>query len=239
MDIANFRAVFNCRHAVLPVIHVQHAAQAVRNAQRAMSAGADGIFLINHSITPTHLLTAWRAVVEALGDSAWVGLNILGVHPDTLFADLPKPLDGVWVDNALITDGPEQPDADRVRDAQKRGGWQPRQLYFGGVAFKYQTAVAWDDLATTAKAAAQYVDVVTTSGSATGQAASPDKLRVMKEAIGDTPLAIASGITPENVEHFLPYADAFLVATGISTSFVELDEARTRALVNRVRRYDA
>jgi predicted TIM-barrel enzyme len=223
----------------LPVIHVQHASQAIRNAQRAMAAGADGVFLINHSITPTHLLTTWRAVVDALGGGAWVGLNILGVHPKVLFADLPRDLGGVWVDNALITEGAEQSDAERVRDAQKQAGWQPPQLYFGGVAFKYQTAVAWEDLASTARTAARYVDVVTTSGSATGKAASPDKLRVMKEAIGETPLAIASGITPENVEHFLPFADAFLVATGISTSFVELDEARTRALVDRVRSYAA
>ena len=199
-----------------------------------MNAGADGVFLINHSITPEHLFAARRAVIEALG-TAWVGLNVLGVHPKVLFAGLPPHLPGVWVDNALITDDPQQPDAERVRETQKRAGWSAPQLYFGGVAFKYQTAVAWNDLAPTAQAAAKYVDVVTTSGSGTGSAPSPDKLRVMKEAIGDTPLAIASGITPENVEHFLPFADAFLVATGISTSFVELDEARTRALVDRVR----
>ena len=54
---------------------------------------------------------------------------------------------------------------------------------------------------------------------------------------GDTPLAIASGITPENVEVYLPFADSFLVATGISRSFTELDPSKVRMLVQRVRSY--
>ena len=60
----------------------------------------------------------------------------------------------------------------------------------------------------------------------------------MKHAIGDSPLAIASGITLENVSQYLPIADCFLVATGISESFFELDPVRTRELVTVVDRFD-
>lgn len=80
------------------------------------------------------------------------------------------------------------------------------------------------------------MDVVTTSGPGTGKAAAVEKIRTMKEALGDFPLAIASGITPENVSDYLPYADCFLVATGISRNFEQLDPARTHALVEAVRR---
>jgi hypothetical protein len=41
--------------------------------------------------------------------------------------------------------------------------------------------------------------------------------RPLKRALGDWPLAIASGITPENVGEYLPVADCFLVATGSAT----------------------
>jgi predicted TIM-barrel enzyme len=57
----------------------------------------------------------------------------------------------------------------------------------------------------------------------------------MKRAIGDAPLAIASGVTPENVPDYLPWADCFLVATGISYTFDELDPDRVRDLVQVVR----
>jgi len=60
----------------------------------------------------------------------------------------------------------------------------------------------------------------------------------MKAALGDAPLAVASGITPENVSRHLPFADCFLVATGISRSFIELDPSRARKLVERVRSFE-
>lgn len=83
-----------------------------------------------------------------------------------------------------------------------------------------------------------FKDVVTTSGAGTGIAASVEKIRRMKTALGDFPLAIASGITPENVVDYLPYSDCYLAATGISKSFEELDPLLVRRLVNTVRSFD-
>ena len=60
----------------------------------------------------------------------------------------------------------------------------------------------------------------------------------MHEALEGAPLAIASGITPENVGDFLPYASAFLVATGISRNFHDLDPRRVARLVGVVRAHD-
>ncbi len=57
----------------------------------------------------------------------------------------------------------------------------------------------------------------------------------MKEAIGDSPLAIASGIRPDNVTDYLDCADCFLVATGISRTWTDLDPALTAELVTKVR----
>jgi predicted TIM-barrel enzyme len=56
----------------------------------------------------------------------------------------------------------------------------------------------------------------------------------MKKALGDCPLAIASGITPENVADYLEVADCFLVATGINASWTELDPLLVRKLVQTV-----
>jgi predicted TIM-barrel enzyme len=60
------------------------------------------------------------------------------------------------------------------------------------------------------------------------------KIQAMKLALGDSPLAIASGITPENIRRYLPHADAFLVATGISRSFTELDPEKLKTLMRHV-----
>ena len=219
---------------VLPVIHVADEAQALRNARLAYEAGADGVFLINHHITWTQLLAIHSSVVATFPDW-WLGVNCLDLDPKAVFSAVTSRVGGVWTDHAMIDEErQEQPLAEAVSAARQQSAWQG--LYFGGVAFKYQRQV--DDLRAAGKMARRYMDVITTSGSGTGIAAHIEKIRVLKEAVGEFPLAIASGITPANVKDYLPYSDCYLVATGISSSFEELDDQKTRQLIETVRAYD-
>lgn len=231
--MSRFKELFRSRHVVLPVIHVENAAQAFANTRIARDAGCDGVFLINHSISHEDLLAIHHGVHKKFSDW-WIGVNCLDLSPDHVFGAVSKEVAGIWVDNAHINEkSNDQPEADRIGLARKESGWEG--LYFGGVAFKYQRHVS--DLGAAAKTAQRYMDVVTTSGPGTGQAASRDKIVALKEALGDSPLAIASGITPENVAEYLDVTDCFLVATGISVSFTQLDPSRVRDLVQRVRAY--
>lgn len=229
--MSNFRKIFSNRHTILPVIHVDNEGQALRNAKIARSAGADGVFLINHGMSHRELLQIHRTVFAEHSDW-WVGVNCLDLSPGEVFQKIDDFVAGVWVDNAMIDEASEaQPAAEAILAAKEQAGWNG--LYFGGVAFKYQRPV--DDLTQAAMKAARYMDVVTTSGPGTGDAASAEKIRTMKAALGDYPLAIASGVTPENVGDYLDYADCFLVATGISKSFEELDADKASMLVQKVR----
>jgi uncharacterized protein len=110
-------------------------------------------------------------------------------------------------------------------------------LYFGGTAFKGLGYAEDEDAEKAAKMATEFMDIVTTSGSETGEAAPVDKIVSMKKAIGDRSLAIASGITLDNVRVYLPYVDFFLVATGISRSFHELDAVKVRELAGVIHEY--
>ncbi len=232
-NLSRFRRVFPQRHVVLPVIHVESTEQALRNARIARSADADGIFLINHTGFCEDLLTIHRRLHDEFPDW-WIGINCLDLDPEDVFERLPEEVAGLWVDDAGIDERTrDQPDAAMVARARQESGWDG--LYFGGVAFKYQRPV--EDLTSAARIAARYMDVVTTSGPGTGIAAARDKIVAMKEAVGDLPLAIASGITPENVADYLGVADCFLVATGISRSFTELDLEKVNRLLGRVRAF--
>lgn len=229
-----FRQVFANQQVILPVIHTESLEQVRRNATIARDAGSDGVFLINHGMTDEALLAIHDAVVDD-HPGWWIGVNCLGLSPVQVFAAVSADVGGVWVDNAGIDEAREdQPYAERV--AAIRQSRALDCIYFGGVAFKYQRRI--DDLEAACRVAARYMDVITTSGPGTGHAADVEKIRRMKHALTGTPLAIASGITPENVADYLPWADAFLVATGISRSFTELDPMRVRALVERVRSFE-
>ncbi len=223
--------IFANAHAVLPVIHVESLDQAEHNAGIAYMAGCDGVFLINHGMSVDKLLEI-HYVVASNFRNWWVGVNFLGLRPEEVFAKGTRRMAGIWTDNMGIDERAEsQLEAEAAQRAREASGWNG--LYFGGVAFKYQREV--DDLESAARIAARYADVVTTSGPGTGEAASRDKIVRLRNALGDTPLAIASGITPENVGDYLDVADCFLVATGISKSWTELDYDRVCQLVDSVR----
>lgn len=228
-----FKDTFTSNHVILPVIHVEGLDQALRNTERAMSNGCDGVFLIAHS-APADLLLKVTSLCRREFPSFWLGVNLLDKDPWESFPLLTDEINGLWADTAFIGErSTEQPIADRISRVREKSKWEG--LYFGGVAFKYQQPVTL--LSKVARIAEKYMDVVTTSGPATGQPARLGKIQEMKEAI-TAPLAIASGITSENVSEYLPFADCFLVATGISDSWAELDPHKVKQLVEKVRGFE-
>ncbi|MDP6945113.1 MAG: BtpA/SgcQ family protein [Myxococcota bacterium] len=225
------KRTFTNRHVVLPVVHVEDTEQALRNADIVVEAGCDGFFLIHHAQDHSVLLDVYRAV-RAVHPTAWIGLNCLDLLAEEVFAAVDPDVDGIWMDDAAIDERTsEQPMAERIAVARAASGWEG--LYFGGVAFKGQRHV--DDLETAAAVAARYMDVITTSGRGTGYAANVEKVRRIKTGAAAAPVGVASGITPDNVTEYLPHAQFFLVATGISWSFHELNPGKVRALIAAVR----
>ncbi len=210
---------------IYPVIHVTSKEQAFRNVTRAKECGADGVFLISHGNLYDDELMQLAVEVKEQFAPIWVGVNCLGLDAKETAELMPETIDAIWVDNAHIDENTEtQPYAEEVRRILKQR--LPHTLYFGGVAFKYQKKVS--DYKAAVEKAAPLMDVVCTSGIGTGYAADIDKIKSMA---GIAPLAIASGITPENITDYLPYVDNFLVATGISDSFTELNPDKLSKLI--------
>jgi predicted TIM-barrel enzyme len=226
--------------AVLPVIHPVGATQVLTQVETAMNAGAVGVFLINNPVSGHEEITSRQlldlyAVVKEKFPKLWVGLNFLGSGPSqavNLAGEVQA--DGLQLDDIyILEDRNEQQMARKIRDLQMAAA--PGTILFGGVAFKYARPVQ-SLRAAAQKAAPQgldpLMDVVTTSGDATGSAAPTQKVKVFREEIGpNRKLALASGVTPENVADYLPLVDYFLVATGISSDFTTLDPHRTTELI--------
>ncbi|MDD5430912.1 MAG: BtpA/SgcQ family protein [Candidatus Pacebacteria bacterium] len=224
-----YKEIFPKKSALLIVIHAETKEQAERNAKIAKDAGADGIFLINHEIARDELVSIYNYIHQKfLG--WWIGCNFLGAKPYETILKVPISVSGIWTDNAGINEYLEKPaaEAESVWNARKtlRSSWEG--LYFGGVAFKYQPAV--NNLKHISRLATKYMDAITTSGEGTGIAPGIEKISAMRKAIGDFPLAIASGITPENASQYVGLADCFIVATGVSNSFTELNAEKVKKL---------
>lgn len=222
-------------HSLLVVIHAISIDQACHQAEVAFNNGADGIFLINHQSSSYFLFKCYKAV-RARYPTQWIGLNFLDVSALNAMEQIPLSANGLWTDNAMIDEtGRDNGIAARIRQVQHDRGWHG--LYFGGVAFKYQRNVA--DLEAVTKLACQYMDIVTTSGSGTGIAADVTKIHRMASVLtNNASLAIASGITPENVQTY-PDARYFLVATSISDAFDRLNPDRVRLMAMAIAKMNA
>ncbi|HEY5600929.1 MAG TPA: BtpA/SgcQ family protein [Patescibacteria group bacterium] len=232
--MTNFKEVFQNKHVVLPVVHVETGIQTLKNAHIAFKAGADGVFLISMNGMNHYDLLQIQKQTRQEFSTWWIGINYLDLSTISAFKNVDAGVSGLWTDNARIYEwSDKQIEADQINIAREKSGWPG--LYFGGVAFKYQYLVK--DPALAAKIATKYVDVVTTSGTMTGIAPDIQKIKSMKKAMGDFPLAIASGVSPQNVEQFLDHADCFLVATSLlKPNAEEFDPGKVKDLVEIVQK---
>lgn len=180
---------------IIPVIHVTSREQALINTGICWACGIKKAFYINH-VVHAHVVVNVVSEVKQCMPDFWVGINLLGI-PLTIMLESEYPVDAIWVDETVKT--PER---------------KFKGMVFGGLAFKYQAQPT--DLKAACDEAAQCVSVATTSGPGTGKAASVMKLRKIREHLGNHPLAVASGVSAENIGLFRPFVDYVLVASSIT-----------------------
>lgn len=225
---------FGIPRVLLPVIHPISREAALESIRVVRGAGCRGIFLIDQGMREDDVL---RLVydVRVLDSALWVGVNLLRRRPavalhNALSACYQR-IDGIWSDDAGIDERrPQETAAAEEFNGSRKAFFDWPGLYFGGVAFKYQREVLHQDLPHAAALAVQHMDVVCTSGPGTGQPIAIEKLIALRSGLGDTALALASGVTTENVQSFLPYVQAFLVGTGIEKSLGVIDATKVNAL---------
>ena len=244
MNRHEFRVKFGSKKPiVLPVIHVLDYEQTYRNIVIAMEGGCPGVFLINHDFEKEKLLPIIKRIRAAFSDY-WLGINFLAVTGEFAFPILGALqsegicIDGYWADDACIDERRaenDQVEANRINIVRKESGWQG--LYIGGTAFKKQREVDPARYAYSAQLATSYMDVVVTSGIATGHAADVTKIKTFRTSCEDTALAIASGITLDNVKNYIEDADLLMVATGINCKddFYNIDPKKLKGLTDSIK----
>jgi predicted TIM-barrel enzyme len=241
MNRTEFHKLFKATGpVVLPVIHVLDTPRTLENVRVLVGEGAAGCFLINHDFGVEPFEPIIRDVRNSF-PSLWMAVNFLAVTGRDAFPVLGRlqaegcQVDGYWADDARIDEASDlQTEANEIDRVRQVSGWTG--LYFGGTAFKKQREVAPEHYETSARKACPHMDVITTSGVATGKEVDLSKIEVFRRGIGDRPMALASGITPDNA-HAYADVDCFMVATGINRqgNFYDIDAARLKRLMRITR----
>jgi predicted TIM-barrel enzyme len=231
--------VFGTSPVLLPVIHPISHDQVLENVRVVTKAGVPGIFLINQGMP---LMRIFPIVNELrkMYPNLWIGMNVLGSTPSEALlwtiSGCDGAIDGIWSDNVGVDERTLlQHHAEKFVTTRERLNWNG--LYFGGTAFKYQRTIPFHRLGEISTIATEYADVVCTSGEGTGIAADVSKVQKMHNGMGDHALALASGVTSENVHEYLPFVDAFLVGTGIESNIGIIDEQKVNDLMQKIKSY--
>ncbi len=178
---------------VWPVIHLSTPELAFRNADIAQRCGAAGVVLI-HMDGQDDAIDPVAFKLKRRHPGLKVGVNYLSLPaPVALVRSLGLGLDATWTDRPGVRSAGADESVEAVTPVLRMN---PGHLFFGSVAFKYQLPER--DPARAAVRAHGLGMIPTTSGPATGVPPSPEKLYGMRKALGDAPLAVASGITPDN-----------------------------------------
>jgi hypothetical protein len=244
LKLGSFRERFGRAKVILPVIHLNHtepAESALRNTKIARDSGADGVFLIVHSGNVLSIqLHEIRNLVAEEYPGFFVGVNCLDLAdlPELVFGDSKKygNSDGIWSDYGGISPLGFCDKAIKCDNVREESGYDG--LYFGSVAFKGQDWVSDEDLYLVAQTAKMFMDVIVTSGTATGVEANPKRVRLIRDGAGDHPLALASGISARNIDRYLELVDCFMVSSSIliDGSFYEIDPRKLEKLCNLIKR---
>jgi hypothetical protein len=86
--------------------------------------------------------------------------------------------------------------------------------------------------------AKKYLDVITTSGSATGISADVEKVRKIKGLAGSHPVGLASGVSIENIQDYIKNVDISIVSTKISNDYRNLNPEKVAELANIIATYN-
>ena len=188
---------------------------AVQQAKIAFNGGADGIFLILHAknTTVAQLNTLYAATRQAFPDR-FIGLNCLGINPTKVVDRLPDDLDGLWIDSGICGHGLDMQVLHAMHALQEKEKLTKHHVQvFGAFAFKYQLPMSPLQLLKWVPFATALFDVITTSGSGTGQAIEQTKADAVKSVSqGKALLGCASGVSIENIHRLLGTFDVFVVA---------------------------
>ena len=185
----------------------------LKQATIAFSNGANGVFLIpaEGGMKPDIVVSCYN-VVRKHFPKDFIGINFM-LPPSKAIKYLPMDADAIWTDYGIgVKDNSKE--VAEMTSQLRNNGWEGE--VFGGFYFKGNNSKipSASTLKVETKKMEEISDVLTTSGASTGVAIETDVIEKISK-FATKSVCIASGVSVENVTEVLPYADRFIVGTGI------------------------
>lgn len=182
-----------------------------------------GIFILSTNIELSDFEIVYKQSKQ-LYPKLWIGVNLIGenIFKSLEFIKKYNP-DGMWTDNSYLYNEKNIGICELILNQFQKYNW--KGLYFGGVMFKYSKHCN-NFNPEVIKLTNKYMDILTTSGDATGIEISEKKLDFINLNAENICIAIASGINENNIKKISEKANIFIVRSSIvdSNNNIELSK---------------
>lgn len=208
--------------------------EAFRDIEASLEGGADAVILINEW-SKLHELESTLLQVRKRFPQIPLGVNYLGDesepygYKDSFRLSREYNLKVVWTDFSGVDQIHEKPDISLHEIASVR---DQNAFYCSGVHMKYSTLRnPQKTIEQSAQQAMGWVDGVIVTGPQTGVPVSPEVVRRARSVLGEYPLGVASGVSPQNVSLIKNDVQFLLVASSLQDENKRIQKHKVRELV--------
>lgn len=241
MDDRSFLSLFAQPKPILAMLHLKGDTVAEtdermkREIDAYMNGGVDAIIVENYFGTYSAMCRALDYIREQKLDVV-LGINCLNV--DWVGVDLAARYNADFAQFDSVVGHVKPRDEESVAEFFRLARERFSGKILGGVRFKYQPMLSENDLATDLGIAKTRCDAVCVTQDATGQETSLTKIAEFRDGLGEFPLIVGAGVTPENMREAFKLADGAIVGSYFKDTYKDtgdVDPAHVAQIMDAVR----
>lgn len=235
-----FLEIFKNEKPVFAMIHLKGnsdeeiVARAKKEIAMYREGGVDAIIVENYYGNYEHMVMVLDYLQKEVTDVIY-GVNCLNVDPMGFY--LAKKYGASFVQLDSVAGHLVQRDESAFKAFMDLNRSDYDGYVIGGVRFKYQPYLSNRPLSEDLKIGMSNCDAIVVTQDATGQETSMDKVNEFRSIIGNFPLVIGAGMTPENCEKQFEVADAAIVGSYFKDTYKDsgdVDASHVKIMVDAV-----
>lgn len=239
--------IFKTRKPIIGMLHLKGEddgkilEQMDRELHLMLDNKVDCVLVENYFGTPLQAEQALKYISEKYPDICY-GINLL--HDDALAFELAEKYHAKFIQLDSVAGHLTEEEDKRFQEFIEKARKTCGAFVLGGVRFKYQPYKSGRRLDEDLAIGMKRCDAIVVTGDATGQETNMEKITSFRRMIGNFPLFVGAGMTPENAGEQLAVADAAVVGSYFKDTYKDTGDVcadhicELMAAVDSVRKRD-
>lgn len=219
------KEIFGSEKPIIGMLHLKGSSdeEVMENARYEMKLllenKVDAVLVENYFGSPAQVEMLLKYLKENYGKIHY-GVNLL--HNDELAFELAEKYDAKFIQLDSVAGHLEIGEDIKFHEFITKARKKCKAFILGGVRFKYQPYKSGRPMEEDLKIGMSRCDAIVVTGDATGQETDLDKIKTFRRMIGNYPLFVGAGMTPENAAIQMEYVDGAIVGSYFKDNYKDV-----------------